>query len=238
MSATKLNYRSRNLGPAHIRFYGKMGPLGDEQKEAFHLARNLRIKSFCSILPPDQEHAEARHKVTEHQPGEILYGEAVVLDREGQGAVFTSSDYPITVIADERSGRVGVAHTGPESLLKPTPDCPSCGSGVLENLFAAMGNPYGENLLVFVTGGISARNFPHSQEEVRPFIDKFGLDVVPDPQRHTLDLFRVIRRICVRRGIKKERIFSDGLCTFETPWTASSQAKKDGSNWTYVGKCR
>lgn len=238
MLATRLNSRNRELGPARIRFYGQMGPLGDRQKEALHLGHNLGIRSLCSILPADEEHPDAWHRVVEHQPEGVLYGEAIVLDKEGMGAAFTSRDCPIVVIADLRTGLIGAAHAGRSSLMKIDTECPSCDTGILENLFAAMGNPYGENLLVHVGGGISAKNFPNEPGMIAPFLKKFGPEVVPDPARSTLDLFRVVRKICLARGVKKDNIFSDGLCTYETQWTGSKRAGRDGSNWTYAFKIR
>lgn len=234
-----MSFIRRRVGVAHIRMYGRMGPLEQRQKEAIHHGLNLGATRLCSVLPAGQGHESAWHKVVDFRPGEVVYGEAIVLREEGTGAIFTSRDCPITTFVDERRGIVGAAHVGRRSLLNTSAECPGCDTGVLENLFAAMGNPYGENLLVYVTGGISARNFPHDDPAiVRPFIDKFGADVVADHRRGTLDLFRVIRKICMRYGVKKENILRDGICTFETEWTGSRRAGRDGSNWTYVIKTR
>lgn len=238
MTAVKLNHVAKTLGPAKVRFYGRMGPLGERQKEAYHLGRNIGAISLSSIMPADSDHPEARYRVLEHQPGEVLYAEGIVLRQLGQGVIFTSRDCPIVVIVDERSGVIGAAHAGRDSLLRVTEDCTNCDTGVLENLFVAMGTPYGEHLLAYVIGGISAEQFPHESRFVEPFIKKFGHDVVPDHVRHTLDLFRVIRKICIRYGVRKDKVLSAGFCTAKSEWTGSRRAGREGSNWTYVIKNR
>lgn len=238
MSATKLHFKAKSVGAAKVRFYGRMGPLGEDEKQrvAYHLGKNLGATSFCSILPANEEHPEAWYKVVDFEPGESKHAEAVVLKQPGQCCIFTSRDCPIVTISDMTSGLVGAAHVGWRSLRKPTSDCPSCDAGVIENLMAAMGHPYGENLVVYVTGGISAKHLVLERELLEPFWQKFGHDVSPDPEHRTLDLFRVIRRICVRYGVRKDRILSDGICTFETEWAGSKRANREGSNWTYVIK--
>lgn len=234
-----MGFIRRRVGVARVRMYGRMGPLEQQQREAIHRGLSLGATRLCSVLPAGQGHENAWHKVVEFCPGDVVYGEAIVLREENTGAIFTSRDCPIVTAVDERSSLVGVAYAGRRSLMKTGAECPSCDTGVLENLFAAMGNPYGEHLLVYVTGGISAKNFPHDDPAiVRPFIEKFGADVVADHRRGTLDLFRVIRKICIRYGVKKDRIFQDGICTFEAEWTGSRRAGRSGSNWTYVIKTR
>lgn len=236
MTATKLNHKAKTVGSAKVRFYGRMGPLGlpEKQREAYHLGKNLGAAALCSILPADQDHPAAWHRVIEFSPGDVTHAEGVVLRQSGQGAIFTSRDCPIVTIADMATGLVGAAHAGRRSLLRANAECSTCDTGVLERLLAIMGHPYGENLVVYVTGGISAKNFQHEREHVEPFWRKFGLEVVPDPHYNTLDLFRVIKKICMRYGVKKDRIISDGICTFETEWAGSRRAKREGSNWTYV----
>lgn len=236
MSAVKLNHKAKRIGPVKIRLYGRMGPLGERQREANHLGRNLGAKTLCSILPANNDHPNAWHKIVEHQPGEILRGEGMVLRYPGQGVFLTSRDCPIVVAVDEATGFVGVAHAGRSSLMNINSECTCCDTGVLENMFAAMNLPSGQHLTVYVTGGISAKNFPNDPQLVKPFTKKFGQAVVPDLSRGTLDLFRVIKKICMTYGIKPERILSDGLCTFETEWTGSKRADRPDSNWTLVVK--
>ncbi len=233
MSATKLNHKKRVFSPALVCLYGKMGPLGENQKMARHLGKNLGAKSLCSILPG----VNTQHKVVEHQPDEILDAVGIILRHPGQGAIFTSCDCPIVTIVNKNTGEVGVAYAGRWSLLKASTDCDSCSVGVLEELFASMTLLSGEDMQVYVSGGISVRHYTHqNEEELLPFIRKFGNRVVPDRSCGTLNLFRVIAAICRRYGISDKNISSDGLCTYETPWLGSKRAGKDGSNWTYVIK--
>lgn len=227
---------------AKARTKGKVGALGERCLEALHFSKTLRARSTCLILPPHERIGLGRHLVVEHKHGVSLICEGVVLRQPGQAVVISHRDCPVVVLVDRKTGVVGVAHAGRDSLINYLSECQSCGQGVLPRLISTMGIPHGEDLLVKVIAGISAKHFPQTPEIAQAFIKRFGAKVIRDKERRTLDLMRVIRITLKAYGVPPENITSDGLCTVDTPWLGSLRAEsmgigdKENSNWTWVGK--
>lgn len=234
MTAQKLTGEVKEFGPTKIRLYEQMGPLSQDMKKARHLGKNLGAKKLCSIFPTQ----ETRHQVVQHEHTDVLCGEGVVLNEAGQGVIFSSTDSPVVIAVNQETGAVGVAYAGKDSLMKVKPDCPSCDTGILENLFAAIGNPFAENLLVHVAGGIPTNYISYEPHVVQPFVDKFGPSVAPDPLKSNLDLLRVVRKICITRGLKYQDVTSDGRSSYDARWNGNVRAYKETPHWLYVIRCR
>ncbi len=233
MSAPKLTRKEQKVGPARVCLYAKMGPLVEEQKMARSLGKNLGAKTLCSILPG----GDTRLKIVEHQAGEVLHAEGIILRHPGQGAIFASCDYPVVTVANKQTGEVGAVYAGQQSLMGAGTDCECCSTGILEKLFSTMGIPSGKDISVYVSGGISARHCTHrNHEELLPFIRKFGESVVLDRSRGILNQFQVIIEICRRYGIDERNISSDGLCISTTLPLGNDRARVAISDWTYVIK--
>lgn len=223
---------AHDMALASVCLYGKYGDLSKRWFRRNYLARKHHIKSCTFITPPYTENHEGWYRIMpEHRPGTFMV-EGVILKESGQGVIITSRDCHVVTITNRDNGWVCALHAGRQSHLgnleKP---------GVIDKAMHELEVSDGRDIEAYVTGGICAKHFEHNDNKfTRPFLDRFGDDVITDPKRGTLDLLKVIQITLSNWGVPRNQIAHDNLCTYEENWLGSRRASSAGQNWTVVVK--
>lgn len=229
-------------GLAHVGLYGCFGRPWDDVRKTEQFARNLtwdksRPNHTVFVRPPVTGDDPGWWSVRHQQEGiEYLECEGVLLTKPHSVAVIPSRDCAVLVLANKLNGRVGATHAGRRSLLSNIA-CDACTVGVVSNLLSAVA-PVGSDrsqVYAYITAYITPEHFSHNDHSfVEPFIARFGEQVVPDREHHTLDLAKVIELQLTSRKVLPENICRYGKCSYEHPNMGSRRAGKDGENVVIV----
>ncbi len=156
-------------------------------------------------------------------PPDLVHGvDALVTGRRGLALFATFADcYPI-LLHDPARGAIGLAHAGWRGTA----------SGVGPAAVAAMVAEFGcrpEDMLAGIGPGICGRCYEVGEEVAAHFPDAV---LAPSPAgRHLLDLAAANRIGLEGAGIPAERIFTSGICTFETSHLPSHRRHPDGTRF-------
>lgn len=160
-----------------------------------------------------------------------LRTDGILYRGSGPAIIMTqSADCPFTVVQDEETGDVVVAHCG-KYAMRPCTER-GCGNMVTTALSYFPGvDPI--RLSAYITAGICGRCYTHEQDlsHTVPFYNR--VDHGEDRERGELDLIRRIKHQLRFADIPEANIEIDGRCTKETPGLSSNR-RGDTSRSTII----
>ncbi len=147
----------------------------------------------------------------------------------------TSRDCPYLVLWSEQMPCVAVLHCGRDQLhniLEGHVD-----ESVIANAIPWFGNFFEpEQIFGAIVMGIAPENFANARypEITTALSRRWGISVVPDQTRHTIDLKELILRQLESYKIPRENIQHDGVDTYSDKYLASLRAGRGGHNLLLV----
>ena len=228
--------KKHDMEHSTVTLYGKCASISNNLDCVLRFAENKEIGSISLIVPPINSHKSRSFEILERfLPNRVCRVQGAVLKKPRQAVIIQSRDCPTVTIENKETGEVGVVHAGREQLINRFNPC--LPNGVIEFLMPILGNPNGDQLNAYITGGICAKHFGHQDESyIQPFEKLYGSSVITSRSKLKLDLVAVITAILQKYGVPLENIKHDGLCTYSTDWLGSKRAGKNGVNWTIVVK--
>ena len=189
-----------------------LGRLTDDDPE--HVAENRR--RLCAELDTDADRlcfgrqvhgAEVRRAAGKGEPGDGLWTDAPGTPL----LVFTADCLPVAIVRSNGAApAVAALHVGWRGLL----------AGIVENAASILG---GGRLAAAIGPGIGPCCYAVGREVARPFLERFGADVVADGR---LDLWTSVERALASAGIPN--VHRTDLCTACTPGLFFSHRRDEG----------
>ena len=231
------NIWSKKMKLASVVLCGRQGNVSSQIPLIMKMGRRLGARKVHILRPPAEPKQPGWHRVVEDlefaSQGVMTFAEGGVLPGAGHCMMIPTRDCYVVYLENMQNGRVGATHAGRESLIKPAGCCDA--ETVVHSLLHKLEVRDGKQVHAYITGGISAKNFPHAdREKVQPFIDRYGDRVITDQERLTLDLLYVIQIILNNWGVPNEQIMTDGLCTFDEPSLGSRRGDRPEQNWVFI----
>lgn len=227
----------KQMNLARISLYGRMGDVSTQLDRITSIGIQFGAKNVHILRPPASRKQYGWHQVVSGDEfankGQMTFAEGGVLPGNGHCLMVPTRDCSVLYLENMSNCLSGATHVGRESVINREGFCGP--ENVIDSLLQKLQVQDGKKVRAYITGGISAKNFPHDDPEfVRPFIERYGERAVPDVDRLTLDMNYVITESLLRWGVPRENIHLDGLCSFDEPNLGSRRANKPEQNWVFV----
>jgi len=200
------------------------------------LQETTKQRLAYEIIPPSGEKKPGFKNVLQASSTYKVSAEGMVIPPDTAVSIL-SKDCAIVTAFNRQTGVLAVTHTGRAALTGSSEACPSCSFTVLTQLFSRVA-PRGSDcsqVELYVTGSICGHCFQHEQPTAQSKLEFFKQHY-PNAivGRYGLDQFTVIKEEALRRGVLREHIYHDELCTREDPRLSSLRGNTKGTNLTMV----
>lgn len=191
---------------------------------------SARKDKVCLVKAASSANHQGFRKIVRPQYGDYYSNEpdvladGVILTEPGSCAIIRTGDCPAVVLFEQKTKRLVFLHAG-RPALTPIGYGQNGTENIISDGYHRLTFDVPEpKVFAYLTGSICPTHFPHdtpeAQKIVKPF-DVFGKLSFSDRATGKLDLVRIITHQLVTLGVSTTNIFSDRLCTYETPWLAS-----------------
>jgi len=194
-------------------------------------AARLQIPTDEFILLK-QVHGDSVHYISRQHCGkfldrEMMEGDGMFTDIEGLTLAVTLADCAGIVLYEPKKHVAGVCHSGWKGCLLNI-----CGK-LVDKMAEKCGCNSGE-IVAGISPSICGRCYTVGYEIIQKFPEKYSGFISKYHDGWHLDLEGIVMSQLIEKGVKKEHIFTSGICTYEnTPMFYSHRAEKNTGRFIF-----